>query len=218
MNHTLETDSIQLAFGLRQVLTDVYIKCETGKITGLLGRNGQGKTCLMNLLYGTRDAQNQSVRFDGKTIFHAFKRKDLVSYLPQFNFIPKGLTLKRIFKDFQLDFASFERDFPEFISKSSVSLKRLFGGERRLIEAYIILKSDSKFILVDEPFTHIMPLHIEKLKEILSKENSSKGILVTDHICEQITDISDTLYVLTDGKTYLIKNLEDIHRLGYAKI
>lgn len=53
MKHTLEADSIQLAFGQRQILTDIYFKCETGKIIGLLGRNGQGKTCLLNIVYGT---------------------------------------------------------------------------------------------------------------------------------------------------------------------
>ena len=53
MNHTLEVDSIQLAFNNRRILSDIYLKCETGKITGLLGRNGQGKSCLMKIIYGT---------------------------------------------------------------------------------------------------------------------------------------------------------------------
>lgn len=42
MIHKLEADSISLEFGSRRILSDVYLKCETGKITGLLGRNGNG--------------------------------------------------------------------------------------------------------------------------------------------------------------------------------
>ncbi len=53
MNHKLEVDGVQLSFGLNQILSDVYFKCDTGKITGLLGRNGAGKTCLMNIIYGS---------------------------------------------------------------------------------------------------------------------------------------------------------------------
>ena len=102
MNHRLEVDSIQLAFNNRSILSDIYLKCETGKITGLLGRNGQGKSCLMKIIYGTLSAE-KSIRFDAITQHSAFKRPDLLLYLPQFNFIPKNLTLKRIFYDFELD-------------------------------------------------------------------------------------------------------------------
>ena len=63
MIHKLEADGIQLAFDERNILTDIYIKCQTGKITGLLGRNGQGKSCLMEIIYGTRPA-DKSVRID----------------------------------------------------------------------------------------------------------------------------------------------------------
>lgn len=52
MNHILEVDSVILEFGNKRVLQDVYLKCETNHITGLLGRNGSGKSCLMNIMDG----------------------------------------------------------------------------------------------------------------------------------------------------------------------
>lgn len=52
MNHKLEIDSVFLEFGNRRILSDIYLKCETDKIIGLLGRNGNGKTSLMNIIYG----------------------------------------------------------------------------------------------------------------------------------------------------------------------
>ncbi|MFI5141396.1 MAG: ABC transporter ATP-binding protein, partial [Bacteroidia bacterium] len=102
--------------------------------------------------------------------------------------------------------------------KYSSKIEQLSGGQIRLIELYIILKSKTKFVVLDEPFTHIMPLHIEKIKQIMLEEKHNKGIFVTDHIYKQIIDVSDHLYILTEGKTHLIKNMADIERLGYARV
>lgn len=218
MIHTLEADSIFLEFGKRRILSDIYFKCETQKIIGILGRNGAGKTCLMNIVYGNLEATGKSARFDNIPVFHAFKHPDLLLYLPQFNFIPKSLTLKRIFSDFNLNYKEFEESFPQFQHTYKSPLKNLSGGERRLVEVYIIIKSKSRFALLDEPFSHLMPLQIEKIKDILISEKHNKGFLITDHIFKQVIDICDNLYVLSEGKTYLIKDIRDIEKFGYASI
>ncbi|HLK30771.1 MAG TPA: ATP-binding cassette domain-containing protein [Puia sp.] len=217
MSHKFEADGIQLEFNGRKILSDIYLKCETGKITGLLGRNGQGKSCLMKIIYGSLKSE-KSVRFDNTSQYEAFKRPELLLYLPQFNFIPKGLSLKRIFKDFDLDYSPFEKKFPEFANTYKSSIKILSGGERRLVELYVIVKSKSQFIMLDEPFTHLNPLQIDKVKELLLAEKENKGILLTDHMFRHITGICDNLYLLRDGKTYLTKNIEEIETLGYARL
>src|ERR1700754_1229633 len=103
MKHLLEFDSIQLSFDSRVILSDIFMSCETGRIVGLLGRNGQGKSCLLNCVYGELDIE-KSVRFDSVSVVYPFKRPGLMMYLPQFNYIPLTLRLKRVFADFQLDF------------------------------------------------------------------------------------------------------------------
>jgi ABC-type multidrug transport system ATPase subunit len=216
MKHELEADSIQLEFGLRPILSDVHIGCETGKITGLLGRNGQGKTCLMRIIYGDLRAAGSSVRFDNRSVLQAFKRPDLLRYLPQFNFIPGSLTVKRIFTDYHMDFGDLEKNFPELGAKYRSAISDLSGGQRRLIEIYIIIRSKSRFALLDEPFSHLMPMQIEKVKEMLLEEKKNKGFLLTDHLYLHITDIADSIYILTDGKTHLAKNDADIISLGYG--
>lgn len=218
MKHRLEADGIMLDFGARRILADVYLKCETGKITGLLGRNGQGKTCLMNIVYGTLPALSKSVRFDGQSVYHAFKRADLLTYLPQFNFIPGFLSIRRVFDDFDLDIADFNNHFPEFNMPSSTVMRELSGGQRRLIEVYVVLMSLSKFSMLDEPFSQLMPLHIERLKALLQVEKKRKGFLITDHLYQQVTDICDDLYLLANGKTHLVRDFSDIERLGYARL
>ena len=217
MSHKLEVDSIQLQFGNRVILSSIYLKCESGKVTGLLGRNGQGKSCLMKIVYGTLRCE-KSIRFDNQMQREAFKRPDLLLYLPQFNFIPKALSLQRIFQDFALDFPTFVQKFPEFVSKFKTPIGTLSGGEQRLIELYVIVKSKSDFAMLDEPFTHLSPVQIEKVKQLLLEEKQNKGLLITDHIYRQVLDICDDLYILSSGKTHLTKTHSDIEALGYVRL
>lgn len=218
MTSTLEADSIQLHFGLRSILSDVYLKCETGTITGLLGRNGQGKTCLMNIIYGTLRPYHKSVRIDGRPVPKAFKRPDLVAYLPQFHFVPSHLKVRRILADFQLDFEAFAQQFPGEGKVRDQAFGSLSGGQKRLIEVYCILRSKARFALLDEPFSHIMPLHVEQIKLLMHKEKARKGLLISDHLFRSVTEISDRVYVLRDGKTHLITGDEDMESLGYARV
>lgn len=217
MNHQLEVDSIQLELNRKRILSDIYLKCETGKITGLLGKNGVGKSCLMQIIYGSLTCE-KSVRFDNVGQYEAFKRTDLLRYLPQFNFIPKTLSLNKIFNDFNLNYSDFTKTFIEFIGRQKEKINKLSGGERRLIELYVIVKSSSQFVMLDEPFTHLNPLQIDKVKQLLIEEKQNKGLLITDHIFNHILDIADNLYILANGKTHLIKHVEEIEALGYARL
>jgi ABC-type multidrug transport system ATPase subunit len=218
MIHTLEADGISLSFGERNILSDIYLKCTTGEITGLLSRNGQGKSCLLNIIYGSLKAQSRSIRFDGQPLFEAYKSHHQLNYLPQFSFIPSTLTLSRIFKDFELDFKEFEAFLPEFEGRKAVKIGKLSGGQRRLVEVYLIVKSKSQFSMLDEPFSHLMPLHVEKIQSLILSMKNQKGFLITDHLFESIISISDQLYLLKEGKMHLTTSRANIAWLGYAKI
>ena len=79
--HILEIDSVQKSFDTKSILSDVYLKCETTDIIGLLGRNGSGKSILLKIIFGIKPADFKFVRLDGivKT-----RTKDLfqeISYL-----------------------------------------------------------------------------------------------------------------------------------------
>jgi ABC-type lipopolysaccharide export system ATPase subunit len=217
MNHTLEADGIQLSFSGRKILTDVYMKCETGRITGILGRNGEGKSCLMQIIYGTLPLDIKSVRFDGEYVGKAHTRNDLLAYLPQFNFIPKRLTVSRVLTDFELDISDFLRVFPDFSGAPNTTVGQLSGGQRRLVELYVIIKSRARFIMLDEPFSHISPVQVDQIKELIMVEKQNKGFFLTDHMYRHILDISDDIYVLQQGKLSLTRSESDIENLGYVR-
>ena len=217
MIHTLEADGIQLSFSSRKVLSDVYLKCETGKVTGLLGRNGQGKSCLMQIIYGSLPLDLKSVRFDGRYVANPFKHSDLLVYMPQFNFIPSKLTIARVFEDFGLELDDFEMVFPSARPMPNAKIESLSGGQRRLVELYVIIKAKSQFAMLDEPFSHISPVQIEQVKLLIEDEKENKGFLITDHMFRHVADIADSIYLLANGKVHLTESLEDLENLGYAR-
>ena len=218
MRDTLEVDSVILEFGSKRVLQDVYLKSETGKVSGLLGRNGSGKSCLMRIIYGELAPIDKSVRLNGQRIIQAYRHPGNIRYLPQFRFIPESLSLRRIFRDFKLDFSDFTNDFHEFEKYHNTRFKKLSGGEQRLVQIYIILLSKTKFCLLDEPFSHVMPVHVEAIKKLIVREKENKGIIITDHLYQHIIDICDSLYVISNGKTHLTKSLNELETLGYASL
>ena len=126
--------------------------------------------------------------------------------------------MQRIFNDFELEYDLFTLVFSEFKGKQKLSVGRLSGGERRLVEIYVIVKSASQFVMLDEPFTQLTPIQIEKVKLLLLEEKENKGLFITDHIYKHVVDISDSIYVLANGRTHLTKHFSDLERLGYVSI
>ncbi len=214
MKQSLEVDGLQIQFNNRLVLSDVYLNIETGKVTGLLGRNGEGKSCLLQAIHGSLYSEG-SVRINQQSVRQPGDRFRMIKYLPQFHFIPGSCTIKRALADYALSESSFVQAFPEYTEKLTSAIKQLSGGERRLIELYIVLRSNAPFILLDEPFTMLSPLQIEQVISLIEEEKEEKGILMTDHLYEYVINHCEQLYVLSGGKIHMIKTDEDIERLGY---
>src|SRR5690606_26486152 len=186
----VEIDNVELYFKEKRILNGIYLKAETGKITGILGSNGCGKTCLLRILFGDLNPKYKLIRVDNKPVLKPLYQTKLVSYLPQHHFIPNALKIKSIFKIFGVDWNDFIKIFESFYLFKNLKFNRLSGGERRIIEVYLILKGSSKIVLLDEPFSHIAPLYIEKIKSLIETEKHQKAIIITDHMYKHIIDVS----------------------------
>ena len=214
----LESDGICLSFGeTKRVLSQVYIPIYQGKVTGLLGRNGSGKSCLMEVIFGSLNAESASIRINGQYVPTPFLQKGLIRYLPQSQFIPKELRISKIFDLFELEKEAIFCAFPELEKYYYERLSSLSGGLIRLLEVLMILKSKVRFVLLDEPFSHIMPLHIEQLQKLIEVEKQQKGILISDHLYKSIVEISDDLYLLTDGTTFRVTEVAQLYERGYLQ-
>lgn len=206
----LEIDNIELNYGTKRILDAVYMKFEKGKITGILGKNGCGKTSLLEIIFGSLSPKNKLIRADSKPILKSLYKKGYIKYLPQFNIAPKTISLKRLFDFYSVSILEFYDYFPTFKITENIIFNQLSGGERRVIEVFLTLKTSSKIVLLDEPFSHIAPLYIQKIKELIEKEKHLKIIIITDHFYEDVMDISETIYLLKNGWSKLINNKEDL--------
>jgi ABC-type multidrug transport system ATPase subunit len=216
MINTLEFDSLYLEFGLHRVLSSVYMSCSTGQIVGLLGRNGSGKSCLMQVVFGTMNAENKSVRFNKIPLIENYVRKKVISYLPQTDMLPSFMTFGNALDLYEIDHQPLVDQFPELDDCLKRKSSEVSGGQRRFFEVLMVLHSRHPFCILDEPFSGLMPIHVEKLKEIFKEEKSRKGIIITDHLHRHIREIADELYLLTNGKTYKVLEEEQLIELGYV--
>ncbi|RQO37914.1 ABC transporter ATP-binding protein [Chryseobacterium sp. KBW03] len=212
----LHIDSVTKSFNERKILQDIYIGCETGQITGLLGRNGSGKSTLLKIIFGVISSDTQFIRCDDKVLKNRSDRKNRISYLPQNLFLPKYETVKRLIPLFcnkentDLLFSS-ELIHPFLHEKP----KNLSKGEQRLIETLMIIHSEADFALLDEPFHSLSPIVCEELKKTIRQQSNNKGFIISDHNYQDVLDISDSIYLLSDGHLKQIQDFKELQRYNY---
>ena len=218
IKNILEVDSVQKQYDGKIILSDVYLKCETADIIGILGRNGSGKSTLLKIIFGIEAADFKFVRLDGIVKSKISNVLDEISYLPQHNFIPNSFSVKKtialaIAVDKVLEFCSDEM-IQSFLNKK---IKHLSGGELRYLEIKLILSNNSKFVLLDEPYNGLSPIMIEKINQLITAMSSVKGILITDHNYQNVIKVSTRLVLMKEGKLHHLKDENELIEKGYLK-
>lgn len=193
----LETDSVELSYGTKQVIAGGYMKLEGGRIHALVGRNGFGKSSLMRVVFGSLQPQFKFTRYNNTPLPYPYKKRGLIRYLPQFDFVPKRLRLLQFLKLYDVSWDKLATCFPELENAQRLRLGELSGGQLRMVTSLAVILSPVKFVLLDEPFTHIMPLHVEMLKSLIRQEAAAgKGFLITDHMYDHVLDLADSFYYM----------------------
>jgi lipopolysaccharide export system ATP-binding protein len=214
--YSLEIDSVIKNYGDNRVLTDIYLKCQTGDIIGLMGRNGTGKSTLLKILFGSEAATNKFIRIDGKVYDKTYQTKGEVVYLPQDSFLLSHLSVRKT-----IGFFLGKQNIPLFEADDIVGrllnnkVSDISGGELRYLEIMLLLNTPSKFVLLDEPFNGISPVVVDILKEKIKIHAQSKGIILTDHDYRNVLDVANRCCLLYQGGIKPISNLDDLAHWGY---
>jgi len=217
MSNLLQVDSIRKSFGDKQVLTDIALACQPGDIIGLLGRNGTGKSTLLKIIFGTLFTNYKFIRIDDEVLTQPFKSKNKIAYLPQDNFLPKNITVNKVVEIYANDFDQKRFLEDEVLSKvTGTKIGNLSGGESRYLEVKLLLNLDSIFVLLDEPFNGISPLHIELVKNMIRDKSLKKGIILTDHYYRNMLDVANKFYLLFDGGLKSVNTKQDLIDWGYV--
>ncbi len=214
----LEADNIELSFGNKKILSSIYLKAEKGKTTGILGRNGCGKSCLLEIIFGSLTPKYSTIRINSKTITVKGYATGKMAYLPQYSLLPKNIKLKSAFKLHELKWEDFIAHFDSFSRYENVKMNQLSSGEIRIIETYLIIFAKQEIILLDEPFSFIAPLYVAEFKKILTRQKKHKAIIITDHFYDDILQLSDSIYLIKNRSSKLIKDEKDLRNEGYLKL
>lgn len=212
---TLKVDSVQLEFGGRSILRDVYLSCKQGEVLGLLGRNGCGKSSLLKIIFGILSPSYKYVGIDGTFIQKGYIN-NRIAYLPQHNYLPDGIAIEKL-AGMIVDPQSWQEftQLPSYQKNFDKTVDELSGGELRQLETMMIIHSRADFILLDEPFTHISPIQADEFKPVIKACAKRKGIIITDHQYYNILDVSDRIILLKDGSTKHINNVDELVTYGY---
>lgn len=202
----LEVDGIQKKYGDKVILSDIYLKCETSEVVGLLGRNGSGKSTLLKIISGIVTSPDKCIRINSVSQKADNSGLNDISYLSQHSFIPNHLSVHKAVSlsiDKQ-NRANFNKD-PHIQSILGKKIKHLSGGELRYLEVKLVLFNSSKFVLLDEPFNKLSPLACDLVLELIKENSKQKGIIITDHNYENVIRIAARLVLLENGKIHSVK-------------
>lgn len=215
--NTLLADSIRLSFGQFNVLNGAWLRSETGKVTGVLGRNGSGKSCMFRAIMGELKTQDLFVRYNDSVVTRSDEMGRYIKYQAQKPFLPPKMPMKKVFEYFGADYERFTDDFPKFAQYPDTPVKELSGGEVRIAETWLCLCSDSPFCILDEPFSYLAPVAIEVIRKLIRRQKDKMGIIVSDHNYEALLEVADEVLLLSDGYVHLVRDRSDLVRYGYCR-
>jgi ABC-type nitrate/sulfonate/bicarbonate transport system ATPase subunit len=204
----LSLQGISLNFGTKKVLRDINLEVRNivaqeaclGQVTTLLGKSGVGKTQLMKIIAGLLKPTTGEILIDGKPIIPGLVGMVLQNYpLFQHRTLLDNLTLVCKDKD-KID--NYLSEF-EMIEHKSKYPSQLSGGQRQRAAIIQQLLSSEHFILLDEPFSGLDPVAIDKLCLNINKvanQDEKNTVIISSHILEPSIAISDSIWILGNEK------------------
>lgn len=210
----LYIDSVNHRYGDREVLSSVFLNCKVGEFVGLLGRNGSGKSTLLKIIFGEIKPNFMHLKVDGKLTEKAYL-SGTVAYLSQGFFIPQYLKINDLVNLYTNKYKHQLLAIDVIKANLTEQIGNLSGGNRRLVEALLLIYSDAKYLLLDEPFSQLAPIIADELKNHITRFSNEKGFIITDHYYRQILEISTRIVLINNGCNYAIKSEDDLILNGY---
>ena len=206
--------NLNKSYGEKEVLKDIDFTFEEGKIYGLIGRNGAGKTTFFNCI--NEDVEIDSGRF---TLVDDYGENSLkiedIGYVISTPTVPEFLTGKEFlafFLEINKDKIKEEKTIEEYFDLVKISkedqnklLKEYSHGMKNKMQMLINFIANPKVLLLDEPLTSLDVVVQEEMKQLLKNMKKNHILIFSTHILELALDLCDEIVILNNKKLELVE-------------
>lgn len=214
MNNLLEVNNLYKKIKGKQILRGVSFNLEKGKVLGIMGPNGQGKTTLLNIIQGFLKIDNGEIKINGNNL--SFDTKKDISYLQDKNIFNNYMKIKdaiNLYSNFFGDFDKSKMDYYlEFMNlDKKVKIKDLSKGMIEKFNLSLTLSRKTKLYLLDEPVSGVDPVSREKILDaIIENLSEDSSMIITTHYIGELERIFDEVLFLGDGKVIESGDAEEL--------
>ena len=218
----LECINLDKSFGNKKILQDINLTIPRGKIIGLLGQNGTGKSTLIKLINDLLTPSNGKILINGKEI--GVESKKIISYLPERTYLDKTMTVNQTinyFKDFYDDFDidKARKLLQELNLDTNQKLSKMSKGMQEKVCLVLVMSRKAELYILDEPLGGVDPATRDYILDtILNNFQEGASVIISTHLISDIERILDEVIFIDKGKIILKSSCDELRKKENASI
>lgn len=212
----INIDNLRFSYGSNCVLDGITMTLEPGRIYGLLGENGVGKTTLLTLICGLKNTQSGSISIDGRT---PYKREPVL--LSEISYIPDEVAPLHCAADswakssgiFRPNFKyeKFLQIANEFEIDVNMMMDKMSNGQLKKTYISFVLACGTRYILMDEPTNGLdIPSKAQFRTAIMKHTSEDSTIVISTHQVRDLENIIDPVIILDRQAVLLNATISEI--------
>lgn len=217
----LRCENLSKSYGQKVVLNELNLELESGKIYGLIGRNGAGKTTMLSIMSNQNPSSSGMVTLDGDNIWENRKALDRICFSRELNITAEsGLaayTVKRYLGAAALYLPHWDKEMAAHLMQTfqldpKAKLGKLSKGMLSMVTIIVAMASKAEFTFLDEPVAGLDVVAREQFYKLLLDEYTETGrtFVISTHIIEEAADVMEEVIILNKGKIILKENTQDL--------
>ena len=218
----LEIKNLYKNYGEKQVLNNITLTVPRGKIIGLLGKNGTGKTTLIKLINGLLTPTEGEIIFEGEKIGPQSKLN--IAYLPERTYLDKSMTINETLKFFKEFYSNFDIDKAKDLLKKldldeNQKIIKMSKGMQEKVQLVLVMSRKADLYILDEPLGGVDPATRDYILDtILTNFNEGASIIISTHLISDIERILDEVIFIDKGEIKLISDADELRNKENASI
>ena len=210
----LQCRNLSKKYGATEALRGIDLELEAGRIVGLLGPNGSGKTTFIKLANGLLKPSEGEILIDGNSPGKETKAE--VAYLPDRDFLPDYMSVSQLIKYYSDFFSDMNTAKAEEMLRSldldkDMKLKKMSKGTREKVQLILTMSRDAKVYFLDEPIAGVDPAARDYiLRTIITNYNPDALVVISTHLIADVENVLDEVVFIKEGKIVLHKEADVI--------